>query len=92
MLEKACTPGIFGGCGLACMTSTVDAERRIGAATLVAALMDGMMLHRELDDELPRRLLEKVMGADLADFCVSRLPAGAGNWNVSGRECSATKK
>ncbi|MDH6197681.1 AcrR family transcriptional regulator [Mycobacterium frederiksbergense] len=28
-------------------------ERRIGAATLVAALLDGTMLHRELDDDLP---------------------------------------
>ncbi|MDA3643410.1 TetR family transcriptional regulator [Saccharopolyspora indica] len=28
-------------------------ERRAGAATLVVALLDGMMLHRELDEDLP---------------------------------------
>ncbi|MFE9390116.1 TetR/AcrR family transcriptional regulator [Streptomyces sp. NPDC006784] len=31
----------------------VPAERRAGAATLVAALIDGMMLHQLLDEEVP---------------------------------------
>ncbi|MDH6197683.1 uncharacterized protein YbjT (DUF2867 family) [Mycobacterium frederiksbergense] len=30
--------------------------------------------------------LSPIHGADLADFCVSKLPAGAGTWNIGGPE------